>query len=177
MSTYYERELKGILSADKQLLQRITKARDLITATNYQKIEKNPFMVIRAAGSFGVDLIAISSEMALPIEVKTSVYKVLRFGGTRMEEQAEEMVRSCERCGVMPIYAYRLKKPPKIKMDPWSIFTIEMEGLKGFQRFFHQKIPKLRTTAQGNYVMEWEEGIPLSEFIFKRFELITEWEK
>jgi len=165
-ATHYERELKGILSADKQILEKITRARDLITATNYLKIEKAPFMVIRAAGSFGVDLCAIRADFSFPIEVKTSIHNVLRFGGTKNEEQAEQMLTECQRAGVMPIYAFRLKRPPKLKMDPWRIFTLETERLTGTATLLHNWLPKLRVTTGGNYVMEWSAGSTLSEFIY-----------
>lgn len=161
----YERELKGVLQADKAMLEKMTKARDLLTSDMYWKIVKKPFMVVRAAGSFGVDLVAIRSDFSFPIEVKSSKYNVLRFGGTANEEQAENMKTECQAAGVMAIYAFRWKKVPKRKWDPWRIFTLEMDGLEGRHRVLHDRLPKLRTTKSGNYVMEWEEGMPLSQFI------------
>jgi Holliday junction resolvase len=162
MSTLYERELKGILMADKQLLARTTKSCDLLTRDKMYKIENWPFIVIRAAGSFGLDLVALRGDVAFPIEVKTSIKKVIRFGGSRLAEQADEMIRECASAKVLPIYAYRLKRK---QGDSWMMFTIDIDGLEGMQRLLHDRLPKLRTTKAGNYVMEWEEGMPLSQFI------------
>ncbi len=162
MSTIYERELKGILTADKQILERVTKSCDMLTTDKVYKIKKWPFIVIRAAGSFGLDLVAIRGDISFPIEVKTSTYKVIRFGGSRLAEQADEMVDACSRAKVIPIYAYRLKRK---QGDAWRIFTIDVDGLEGMHRLLHDKLPKRRLTKAGNSVMEWGEGMALSDFI------------
>ena len=47
------------------------------------------------------------------------------------------------------------------------MFTIQMEGLKYFSRTLNNKIPPLRLTAGGNYVMEWSEGMSLSTFLLE----------
>ena len=162
MGTEYERELKGILQADPASLQRLYKACDLLTADCIRKIEKRPFIVVRAAGSFGMDLVAIRGDISFPIEVKTSASPVIRFGGTRLAEQAEDMLENCRRARVLPIYAFRLKR---VRGDAWRIFTIEMQGLEGMHRLLKERLPKLRTTGQGNFVMEWEMGMPMATFI------------
>jgi Holliday junction resolvase len=54
MGSVYERELKKLLTA-------------------------NRFLVVRAAGSLGVDLVAINSNVAFPIEVKASRTTRLQF--------------------------------------------------------------------------------------------------
>ena len=42
---------------------------------------------------------------------------------------------------------------------------MDMEPPKGIGGFIHSRLPKLRQTPKGNFVMEWEEGMPLAQFI------------
>ncbi len=163
-SSIYERELKGILQADKKTLEKVIKGCDEEERENYLSIKKRPFMVIRAAGSFGVDLVAIRSDFSLPIEVKSSSGKKITFShsGGRAQEQAEKMRKECERAGLIPIYAHRLKS---YRGDAWKVFTLEIDGLEGRAALLYERIPKIRRTARGGYVMEWEKGMKLSDFI------------
>ena len=39
------------------------------------------------------------------------------------------------------------------------------EGLRYFSRILNRKIPSLRETPGGNYVMEWSQGMPLSDLL------------
>jgi len=160
----YEREFRSILQGDEETLHKVTRSCDIFEKDRYRLILKRPFMVVRAAGSLGVDLVAIRSDISFPVEIKSSIKEVIRFGGSRLEEQAEELLSNCQRCGVVPIYAFRKKN---VRGDSWRIYTMEFEGegLAARQGIVHNHIPKLKLTQSGNFVMDWETGLPLNKFI------------
>jgi Holliday junction resolvase len=161
----YEREFKMILQGREETVRRIIRTCDTDTHFNYLKILKKPFIVIRAAGSFGVDLVAIRGDVSFPIEVKASATKLLHFSDNsgRALRQAAELKAECERANVFPIYAHRLKR---VKGDdPWRISTVEVEGLSGRNKTLHRAIPRVRITRAGNIALSWDEAMPLNRFI------------
>lgn len=97
---------------------------------NYNSMLRDPFLVIRAAGSLGVDLVALRWDFSFPIEVKSSCDDVLHFSkNQRLTEQADSMLSECCRSHLVPIYAYRLKSQCG---DPWRLFTIPSDhGYRG----------------------------------------------
>ena len=182
-ASQYERELKGILEGEIKILTKITKTCSLIEKDNYFKISEKPFAVIRAAGSFGADLVATRGDISFLTEVKTSSGSILHFSSMagKLQKQAENMKIICEKTKTLPIYAFRTKGQHG---DSWRIYTIQVEGLEG--RIFgsklsyvsiyidglegrtsvvHRRLPKISTSKSGNYVMRWDEGMPLSDFI------------
>ncbi len=161
----YERELKGILSGDEKVINRFSKSLSEEEFGNYSSMIKKPFLVIRAAGSFGVDLIAIRGDFSFPIEVKSSSQRKLRFtqNSARAQEQAENLIRECERSGVIIIYAFRLKS---YRGDPWRIFTIPVKKpLYGWAKYIYDFLPKIPKTREGNFILVWDDGMPLSKFL------------
>ncbi|MDD2626805.1 MAG: Holliday junction resolvase, partial [Candidatus Methanomethylophilus sp.] len=66
------------------------------------------------------------------------------------------------RSHVLPIYAYRLKG---YRGDPWRIFTIPSEPLRGRAGLLQEKIPKLEMTKGGSFVMRWNDGMKLSDLL------------
>jgi Holliday junction resolvase len=163
MGKVFERELKGILTANKDVLTRVTKTCDVVEKAGYRKIEEKPFMVVRGAGSLGVDLVAIREGLSLPIEVKSSTSDVLRFSRSeKLTIQAQEMVEDCRRVGLMPVYAFRYKGQ---RGDSWRIFTIEMGPINGRLRFMYDRLPKIESSKEGNLIMRWKDGMPLNKFI------------
>jgi len=163
MGRIFERELKGILTADEDMLTRITKTCDEDERDSYYRIKERPFMVIRGAGSLGVDLVAIRSDLSLPIEVKSSVSDVLRFSRSeKLAIQAQEMMDDCRRVGLMPIYAYRFKRH---RGDAWRVFTLDVGPINGRLRLVYQRLPKITPSKDGNLIMRWHDGMPLSKFI------------
>ncbi len=162
----YERELKAILEGDEKFVNRITKSVEGMGYLGYRSIIKKPFMVIRAAGSFGVDLIAIRGDIAFPIEVKSSGDKVIRFSqsNARAQRQALDFAEYCMRSGVVGLYAFRLKG---VRGDPWRIFALPVdEGtLTGKPRLVYRILPKIETTHSGNFVLRWDEGMALGIFL------------
>lgn len=160
----YERELKSILHGDEEFIRKKIKAYGTDTHFNYLKILEKPFIVIRAAGSLGMDLVAVRGDISFPIEVKFSTRRTVHFSNTlHLIQQAREMREECERARMFPIYAHRLKGVRG--EDPWRISTIEIEGLSGKNRTLNRVIPKVHVTKSGNIALKWDDGMPLHKFI------------
>jgi hypothetical protein len=134
-----------------------------------------PFVVIRAAGSLGMDLVVLRGDFSFPVEVKSSVHDVFRFSssGGKAELQAQQMVDQCARSHLLPFYAYRLKGA---RDDPWRIFAVPLgdsaedlwwlhEANGTFARLLMSKVPQLERTPQGARIMRWSRGYPLSTFL------------
>lgn len=160
----YERELKYLLAGDPKIIAKMVKTCDGEESNAYNSMLKEPFLVIRAAGSLGVDLVALRWDFSFPVEVKSSAEDTLHFSrNARLSEQADRMKETCELSHVVPIYAFRLKS---VRGDPWRIFTIPSDQeLKGRMGLLYRRIPKLDVTSSGNYVMRWSEGVKLSSLI------------
>jgi Holliday junction resolvase len=160
----YERELKGILSGREDVLFKVTKTCSDAEREGYYSIKERPFIVTRAAASLGVDIIALRGDISFPLEVKSSIKRVIRTScnSGRETEQAENLMEMCATSGVLPVYAFRLKG---VRGDSWRVFTLDMDPPKGIGGLIHSRLPKIRQTKKGNYVMEWEQGMPLSQFI------------
>lgn len=165
--TVYERELKRIFEADGKEMEKISKRCGYETRANYLLLKEIPFVVLRAAGSFGIDLVAVRGELSFPVEVKSSSQKTFLFTAQsgRAREQAEEMERVCRNSNLIPLYAYRLKDG-NIDGDSWMIFTLDgLEFTEGRNRYLYNKIPKIERTASGNRVMYWDHGLLLNQFV------------
>ena len=163
-ASQYERELKNILEGETKILSKITKSCNVIEKDNYLKITGRPFAVIRAAGSYGVDLVATRGDISFLTEVKTSIGDTLHFSsmGGKLQKQAENMKKLCEKTKTLPIYAFRAKGK---RGDSWRIFTFDIEGLEGRTNVVNRRLPKIKKSKNGNFVMRWNEGMPLSDFI------------
>lgn len=160
----YERELKNILEGEEKTLIKITKTCSALEKNNYEQIFQKPFAVIRAAGSLGVDLVAVRGDVSFLMEIKTSVGDTLHFSSIsgKLQQQANDMINLCEKTKTLPVYAFRLKNQ---RGDSWKIFSLDVDGLEGRLKVLHRRIPKLESSKNGNYVMRWEKGMPLSDFI------------
>ena len=164
----YENELKRILEgrplpADMRSLSPPEK-------NAYYLLEKHPFLVIRAAGSFGCDLVALRPDVAFPIEVKSSKSEVVRFGGRREQQQAVDFMTECRRPGVIPVYAHRLKG---IRGDKWRLFRLPVDRATGFDAAgtLAFSLPVLPRTKAGNFKLDWYKGLPLWDLILRLSEL------
>ncbi len=163
MGRIFERELKGILKADDDVLSRVTKTCTDDERRAYLRIKERPFMVIRGAGSLGVDLVAIRTGISFPIEVKSSVDDVLRFSRSeKLAIQAKEMMDDCRRAGLMPVYAFRYKRQ---RGDAWRVFTLDIGQFSGRMKVVYERLPKICPSKEGNLIMRWHDGMPLSKFI------------
>ncbi|MEM2582953.1 MAG: Holliday junction resolvase [Candidatus Thermoplasmatota archaeon] len=159
----YERELKEILSGNIEIIERITKNLSDEKKEIYKKIIEYPFITVRAAGSLGIaDIVAVRGDISLLIEIKARKEKEILFSHEkgRMQKKAEEMIEKCEKSKVLPIFAFRLKG---IRDEAWKIFTIEMKNFE--KNKIYEKLPKIEKSKDGNYIMRWDNGMKLSEFI------------
>ena len=160
----YERELKLLLSGDQKTIDRMVKTCDDREKDGYMRLKETPFVVIRAAGSLGVDLVALRWDFSFPIEVKSSSDEIMHFSRSqRLTDQANRMKDECCRSHLLPVYAMRLKG---LRGDPWRIFALPMgENLRGSMGLLQRKIPEIRVNENGNYIMKWSDGMKLSDFI------------
>jgi Holliday junction resolvase len=164
MSSVYERELKGVLEGDEKVLSRITKTCSTLEKGNYYLTKTKPFIVVRAAGSFGVDLVALRGDISFLLEIKSSNSDTLHFSSVdgKLQRQAERMQRECEKTKTLPVYGFRLKGHGG---DSWRLFTMEIQQLEGRAKILHHRLPKLSVSKSGNFIMRWEEGLSLSDFL------------
>lgn len=163
MARSYEREMKGILTGERRVLNEVVRSCSLEERDNYMTMLERPFVVLRAAGSFGIDLVAIRGDLAFPIEVKSSKHSKLLFSGSpRLKEQAERMRLDCEKARVIPMYVFRLKGA---RGDSWRLFTMEVEGITGLTKIIYRRIPRIPKSRMGNRILDWEQGLPLNKFI------------
>jgi len=174
MGVDYERELKKLLEGDLQALVKMKKTCSGLECLGYDVAERYPFMVIRGAGSFGVDLVALRGELSFPIEVKSSIHPKIYLSQPRLREQLDQFLEDCQRSNTFPIYAYRFKG---VRGDPWRVFTLQVQGLRYFSRVLNSKIPSMQPTKGGNFVLIWEEGMPLSNFLMEIRNIMREVEK
>ncbi len=160
----YERELKGLLSGDEKIIEKMVKTCNDDETRWYRSLIDNPFMVIRAAGSLGVDLVALRWDYSFPIEVKSSCDDTMHFSkNPRLMEQANRMKDDCEGAQLLPIYAFRLKNQ---KGDPWRFFALPLEKqLKGSMGLLQRHIPQVEINSNGNYIIRWKDGIKLSDLV------------
>ena len=165
MSSIYEREFRDILSGNTEVIDRITKSYDDQDRIQYLKILKNPFISVRAAGSFGIaDIVAIRGDLSFIVEIKVRKIRNILFSheGGRMQRQAEEMRDRCKQSKILPVFAFRTKG---IRGDSWRLFTLEINTLKGKAKSIYEKLPKLEESKDGNYIMRWDMGMKLADFI------------
>ena len=164
MSSKYERELRQVLAGLTKGVDSIIKSCNEIEKAKMRLIEKRPFLVVRAAGS-GIegsgDLLALRGDICFPIEVKSSKEARLYLSG-RTVEQYNSLVYEGNRSCLMPLYAYRLKG---VRGDSWRVFRVETETLHGKLRKLEPSIPSLPLTRNGKPYLNWEDGLPLNEFI------------
>lgn len=164
-ASIFERELKAILHGDENIIRKVIKTCPSEIHFSYLKILEKPFIVIRAAGSFGVDLVAIRGDISFPIEVKASRYKTINFSESsgRASKQAEELLNECQRANVFPVYAFRLKGVRGD--DSWRILTVEGMEVTGNAKMVYNILPRVHVTKKGNIALKWEQGMPLWKFI------------
>lgn len=163
MSATYEREFKGILTGDQKVLASVSKSLSPNERAAYEGMRMEPFLVVRAAGSLGADLVALRHDVSFLVEVKSSKGARIHFSDSpRLSEQIDEIRRQCERSGVLPVYAYRQKG---IRGDAWRLFTLPNMVLAGRVAALGRRLPSVGLTAKGNHVLAWNDGLPLARFL------------
>ncbi|HEC76498.1 MAG TPA: Holliday junction resolvase [Thermoplasmatales archaeon] len=161
----YERELREILAGNEEVIKKITKNFGDKEKEKYMKIIENPFITVRAAGSLGIaDIVAIRGDLSFIVEIKVRKEKDILFSheGGRMQRKAEEMHSKCLKSKILPVFAFRIKG---VKGESWRIFTMEIDGIEGKSKELYDAIPKLEKSRGGNYIMRWDNGMKLSDFI------------
>jgi hypothetical protein len=164
-SSTYERELKELLQGQPELLARYAKALDPVDRPKLLRLRDSPFLVIRAAGSLGFDLVALRSEFSFPIEVKASATDTIRFSSSsgRASEQLEAHRAAVDKVGLIVLYAYR--RVGHRGGDPWRLYAAPAPERRGRLSLLRRRIPPIEWTKEGNGVLRWESGLPLVEFL------------
>lgn len=164
MTSQYERELRYVLAGIPTGVEAVIKSCTVEEKQRMRIVLKRPFLVVRAAGS-GIegsgDLLALRGDMSFPIEVKTTKAKKIYLSG-RTLDQYNALVYEGERCGLMPLYAHRLKG---VRGDSWRIFRVETSTLEGSLRVLARRIPALPRTRKDRAFIDWDQGLPLNEFL------------
>jgi len=169
MGSDYERELRDCLSAEPSFVTWALRQLPAEQAEAYRRIGEAPFLVLRAAGSFGCDLVALRRDVAFPVEVKSSVEERIHFASRRGRdaEQAAEFAQKTGTAGVIAIYAFRLKGVRGD--DPWRVFALPLpdDGAALAPRvgILYRRLPKVGASKNGNLVLRWGDGMPLHKFI------------
>ncbi|HTT35646.1 MAG TPA: Holliday junction resolvase [Thermoplasmata archaeon] len=170
-SSAYERELKELLQGDRATLQRYTRALGPAERAAVGRAGDAPFLVVRAAGSLGFDLVALRSEFAFPVEVKASGAETIHFSAAsgRAAEQLEAHRRAVDRVGLVVLYAFR--RVGHRSGDPWRLFAAPTGRRTGRMGLLARRLPVVDTTRHGNAVLRWSDGLPLAAFLHEIAEL------
>jgi len=164
VSSIYERELRAVLAGEIKGVRAIIKSCSEVERARAMQVIQRPFLVVRAPGSGSEgtgDLLALRGDMCFPIEVKSSKSPKQYLSGRTMD-QYEALRVTGEKCGLLPLYAYRLKG---VRGDSWRIMRVEVESLTGKLRHLSRSIPKLPLTKNGTPHLNWEKGMPLHRFL------------
>tara|TARA_B100000945_G_C20259580_1_gene538620 strand:+ start:173 stop:814 length:642 start_codon:yes stop_codon:yes gene_type:complete len=164
MASSYERELRAVLAGSEKGVNAVTKSCSALEKARAMKVIQKPFLVVRAAGS-GIegsgDIVALRGDLSFPIEVKTSSKKKLYLSGRTMAQYLA-LQKEGNRCGLMPLYAFRLKG---VRGDSWRIFRVETNNLRGKSSVLMRRIPSFPLTKNGNPMLDWDLGLPLHKFL------------
>lgn len=164
MASHYERELRAVLIGSPDGVRAVTRSCTAAEKARAMQVIRRPFLVVRAAGS-GVagagDLLAVRGDISFPIEVKTTKEKKVYLSGRTMEQYLD-LQKEGERCGLMPLYAMRLKG---VRGDSWRIFKVETSNLTGAVSILARRLPALPLTRNGTPHLDWDEGLPLHKFL------------
>ncbi|MEC7410689.1 MAG: Holliday junction resolvase [Candidatus Thermoplasmatota archaeon] len=160
----YERELRSVLAGEINGVRAVTRSCSEAERSLAMRVTNRPFLVVRAPGSGSEgtgDLLALRGDICFPIEVKSSKKPRLYLSG-RTYDQLKSLKDMGERCGLLPLYAYRLKG---VRGDSWRIMKVEVSGLSGKLRHLSRSIPSLPLTRNGKEFLDWEQGMPLHKFL------------
>jgi len=164
-SSAYERELRSLLEGQPDAVRSYARALPPSGRTEFERLIEQPFLIIRAAGSFGFDLVALRREFAFPLEVKASAEPVIRFSAAsgRANAQLEAHRKAVGRVGLTVLYAYR--RVGLRATENWRIFVAGEIPSSGRIGALCRRLPPVSKTPEGNGILRWEEGRPLSEFL------------
>ena len=164
IGSQYERELRSVLAGEINGVRAVTRSCSEAERSLAMRVTNRPFLVVRAPGSGSEgtgDLLALRGDICFPIEVKSSKKPRLYLSG-RTFDQLKSLKEMGERCGLLPLYAYRLKG---VRGDSWRIMKVEVSGLSGKLRHLSRSIPSLPVTRNGKEFLDWNQGMPLHKFL------------
>ncbi|HZY71246.1 MAG TPA: Holliday junction resolvase [Thermoplasmata archaeon] len=166
----YERELRALLEGDRTAIRAYGRRLPAGDRPKIQRLAETPCLVVRAAGSFGFDLVALRDYFAFPLEVKSSHEETIRFSsaGGRAEEQLADHRKTADRVGLLVIYAYR--RVGGSRGDSWRLFIAPGPDGSGWRHIVRKRLPEVERTRDGNGVLRWERGLPFVQFV----ELLTQ---
>lgn len=161
----YERELRSLLSGEPASVRSYSRALPPTERGEFEKLIDEPFLVVRGAGSLGLDLVALRRDFALPIEVKASSAPVIRFtaAGGRANAQLASHRAAAARAGLTVLYAYR--RLGLRGEEQWRIFSAGSPPTRGLLGAACRAVPPVEATREGNGILRWEGGMPLSRFL------------
>jgi Holliday junction resolvase len=166
-SSAYEREFRSLLEGQPEAVRSYARTLPPAERSEFERLVDKPFLIIRAAGSLGFDLVALRREFAFPIEVKASSEPVIRFSAAsgRANAQLEAHRKAVARVGLTVLYAYR-----RIGLrgeETWRVFVAGDLPESGALRFLCRRLPPVSHTPEGNGILRWDEGLPLSRFLYQ----------
>ena len=164
MAGVYERELRSVLAGERKGVVAITRSCTEVERARAMQVCQRPFLVVRAPGSGSEgtgDILALRGDMCMPIEVKSSKTDKIYLSG-RTKEQYNALQHTGERCGLLPLHAFRLKG---VRGDSWTVMKVPVEGLTGKLRVLARSIPNVPLTRNGAPYLNWHDGMPLHRFL------------
>ena len=164
MGTSYERELRSVLAGELKGVRAVTRSCSELERAMAIQVVNRPFLVVRAPGSGTEgtgDLLVLRGDLCFQVEVKSSKTDRIYLSGRTMN-QYNSLKEVGERCGLQPLYAFRLKG---VRGDSWRIMRVQVEGLTGKSRHLSRSIPKLPLTNRGVPHLNWDAGMPLHRFL------------
>lgn len=161
----YERELRYLLEGEPSAVRSYARSLAPTERREFERLIDEPFLVVRGAGSLGLDLVALRRELAFPIEVKASSDDVIRFTAAsgRANAQLEAHRKAVGRAGLTVLYAYRrLGRHPE---EAWRLFVATSSPITGVLGLVCRRLPAVGSTREGNGILRWGDGVPLSAFL------------
>ncbi len=161
----YERELRTLLEGDPSAVRAYARSLSPTERAGFERLIDLPFLVIRGAGSLGLDLVAMRWGLSFPIEVKASSDDVIRFTAAsgRANAQLAAHRRSIARAGLAVLYAYR--RLGVRSEETWKIFLGSDLPPSGRLRILCRGLPLVGETRNGNGILRWQDGQRLSQFL------------
>lgn len=161
----YERELRYLLEGQPAAVRSYARSLPPTERAEFERVIDEPFLVIRGAGSLGLDLVALRRELAFPIEVKASGESVIRFTSAsgRANAQLEAHRRAVGRAGLAVVYAYR--RLGLRREEAWRVYVANAGPSSGVLGLVFRRMPAVGATREGNGILRWDDGVPLSKFL------------
>jgi hypothetical protein len=169
----YERELRELLRGEPEALRKYAHRLPPVDRATVAAYGQRPFLVVRAAGSLGFDLVALRPEFAFPLEVKSSTEATIRFSAAsgRANAQLEAHRVAVTRVGLLVVYAFR--RVGGEDRDSWRLYATGGAKSEGSLRLLRDFLPPVAMTPEGNGVLRWDAGKPLLEF-FRKVSFLTD---